>query len=70
MFEVCFAMFELVFFCFHLPQEIKIIRVDGTIHKIFEREARINLFQTDPSISVFLLTTQVDIMCCHGDSEG
>jgi hypothetical protein len=35
------------------------IRIDGTITSIAERESRINKFQTDSSYSVFLLTTQV-----------
>ncbi|KAM9831962.1 DNA excision repair protein ERCC-6-like [Neosynchiropus ocellatus] len=37
----------------------KVIRLDGTILQIAERERRISLFQTDESYSVFLLTTQV-----------
>ncbi|GBM73450.1 DNA excision repair protein ERCC-6-like [Araneus ventricosus] len=37
----------------------KVLRIDGTISKIEERERRIQLFQNDPSYSVFLLTTQV-----------
>uniref|UniRef100_A0A8C5E8C9 DNA excision repair protein ERCC-6-like n=1 Tax=Gouania willdenowi TaxID=441366 RepID=A0A8C5E8C9_GOUWI len=37
----------------------KVLRLDGTITTISERERRISLFQSDPSISVFLLTTQV-----------
>ncbi|XP_062272841.1 DNA excision repair protein ERCC-6-like [Scomber scombrus] len=37
----------------------KVMRLDGTITQIAERERRITLFQTDDSYSVFLLTTQV-----------
>ncbi|GIY80989.1 DNA excision repair protein ERCC-6-like [Caerostris darwini] len=37
----------------------KVMRIDGTISKIEERERRIQLFQTNTSYSVFLLTTQV-----------
>ncbi|XP_051250315.1 LOW QUALITY PROTEIN: DNA excision repair protein ERCC-6-like [Dicentrarchus labrax] len=37
----------------------KVIRLDGTITQIAERERRITLFQTDERYSVFLLTTQV-----------
>ncbi len=37
----------------------KVMRLDGTITQIAERERRITLFQTDRSYSVFLLTTQV-----------
>lgn len=37
------------------------MRLDGTITKMEERERRIQLFQTDPSYTVFLLTTQVCI---------
>lgn len=37
----------------------KVMRLDGTIKQITERERRISLFQMDRSYSVFLLTTQV-----------
>ncbi|XP_062393199.1 DNA excision repair protein ERCC-6-like [Sardina pilchardus] len=37
----------------------KIVRIDGTVTDLSEREKRIGRFQNDPSISVFLLTTQV-----------
>ncbi|XP_068594558.1 DNA excision repair protein ERCC-6-like [Brachionichthys hirsutus] len=37
----------------------KVMRLDGTITQIAERERRISLFQTDNRYSVFLLTTQV-----------
>ncbi|XP_035021117.1 DNA excision repair protein ERCC-6-like [Hippoglossus stenolepis] len=37
----------------------KVLRLDGTILKLAERERRIGLFQTDERYSVFLLTTQV-----------
>lgn len=37
----------------------KVMRLDGTITQIAEREKRITLFQTDKRYSVFLLTTQV-----------
>lgn len=37
----------------------KVMRLDGTITQLAERERRISLFQTDQRYSVFLLTTQV-----------
>uniref|UniRef100_A0A3Q4MHS8 Excision repair cross-complementation group 6-like n=1 Tax=Neolamprologus brichardi TaxID=32507 RepID=A0A3Q4MHS8_NEOBR len=37
----------------------KVLRLDGTITQITERERLISLFQTDRRYSVFLLTTQV-----------
>ncbi|XP_044053386.1 DNA excision repair protein ERCC-6-like isoform X2 [Siniperca chuatsi] len=37
----------------------KVMRLDGTITQIAERERRITRFQTDERYSVFLLTTQV-----------
>ncbi|XP_070821425.1 DNA excision repair protein ERCC-6-like [Chaetodon trifascialis] len=37
----------------------RVMRLDGTITQIAERERRITLFQTDHRYSVFLLTTQV-----------
>ncbi|XP_053276824.1 DNA excision repair protein ERCC-6-like [Pleuronectes platessa] len=37
----------------------KVLRLDGTITQLAERERRICLFQTDESYSVFLLTTMV-----------
>ncbi|XP_052223734.1 DNA excision repair protein ERCC-6-like isoform X2 [Dreissena polymorpha] len=37
----------------------KIMRLDGTISSVQEREQRIQKFQTDASYGVFLLTTQV-----------
>ncbi|KAJ1101518.1 hypothetical protein NDU88_006585 [Pleurodeles waltl] len=37
----------------------KVMRVDGTVTHIAERERRINMFQTNTDYSVFLLTTQV-----------
>ncbi|XP_045890721.1 DNA excision repair protein ERCC-6-like [Micropterus dolomieu] len=37
----------------------KVMRLDGTITQIAERERRITKFQTDKRYSVFLLTTQV-----------
>lgn len=37
----------------------KVMRLDGTITQLAEREKRITKFQTDKSYSVFLLTTQV-----------
>ena len=37
----------------------KVMRLDGTVKQITERERRISVFQTDGSYSVFLLTTQV-----------
>ncbi|XP_061527239.1 DNA excision repair protein ERCC-6-like [Phycodurus eques] len=40
-------------------QGFKVLRLDGTISQVAERERLITLFQTDHSYSVFLLTTQV-----------
>ncbi|XP_078519926.1 DNA excision repair protein ERCC-6-like [Lissotriton helveticus] len=37
----------------------KVMRIDGTVSHIAERERRINMFQTNTDYSVFLLTTQV-----------
>nr|XP_023686316.1 DNA excision repair protein ERCC-6-like [Paramormyrops kingsleyae] len=37
----------------------KLVRIDGTIIHLHERERRIALFQTNSSYTVFLLTTQV-----------
>ncbi|XP_027044335.1 DNA excision repair protein ERCC-6-like, partial [Pocillopora damicornis] len=37
----------------------KVIRIDGTITSTAERQHLINTFQTDPSYTCFLLTTQV-----------
>ncbi|XP_078520692.1 DNA excision repair protein ERCC-6-like [Lissotriton helveticus] len=37
----------------------KVMRIDGTVSQIAERERRINMFQTNTDYSVFLLTTQV-----------
>ncbi|XP_037368155.1 DNA excision repair protein ERCC-6-like [Talpa occidentalis] len=37
----------------------KILRIDGTVTHLVEREKRINLFQQNKDYSVFLLTTQV-----------
>ncbi|KAG8507298.1 DNA excision repair protein ERCC-6-like [Galemys pyrenaicus] len=37
----------------------KILRIDGTVTHLVEREKRINLFQKNKDYSVFLLTTQV-----------
>lgn len=37
----------------------KVMRIDGTVSHIAERERRINMFQTNNDYSVFLLTTQV-----------
>ncbi|XP_049618497.1 DNA excision repair protein ERCC-6-like [Syngnathus scovelli] len=37
----------------------KVLRLDGTITQVAERERLITLFQTDSSYAVFLLTTQV-----------
>uniref|UniRef100_H3C2W6 DNA excision repair protein ERCC-6-like n=1 Tax=Tetraodon nigroviridis TaxID=99883 RepID=H3C2W6_TETNG len=37
----------------------KVMRLDGTVKQISERERRISVFQMDSSYSVFLLTTQV-----------
>ncbi|XP_012639799.2 DNA excision repair protein ERCC-6-like [Microcebus murinus] len=40
-------------------RHFKILRIDGTITHLLEREKRINLFQQNKDYSVFLLTTQV-----------
>ncbi|XP_014399938.1 PREDICTED: DNA excision repair protein ERCC-6-like, partial [Myotis brandtii] len=40
-------------------RHFKILRIDGTITHLVEREKRINLFQQNKDYSVFLLTTQV-----------
>ncbi|XP_077571849.1 DNA excision repair protein ERCC-6-like [Stigmatopora nigra] len=40
-------------------QGFKVLRLDGSITQVTERERLITLFQTDHSYSVFLLTTQV-----------
>ncbi|XP_049623130.1 DNA excision repair protein ERCC-6-like [Suncus etruscus] len=40
-------------------RHFKILRIDGTISHLAEREKRINLFQRNKDYSVFLLTTQV-----------
>ncbi|KAL2095256.1 hypothetical protein ACEWY4_009975 [Coilia grayii] len=37
----------------------KMVRIDGTVTDLAEREKRIGCFQSDPSYAVFLLTTQV-----------
>ncbi|XP_036419789.1 DNA excision repair protein ERCC-6-like [Colossoma macropomum] len=40
-------------------RNFRMLRVDGTVTQLAERERRIALFQTDRRYSVFLLTTQV-----------
>ncbi|XP_074739018.1 DNA excision repair protein ERCC-6-like [Strix uralensis] len=40
-------------------RQFKIMRIDGTIAHLTEREKRINAFQSNKDYSVFLLTTQV-----------
>ncbi|XP_066213359.1 DNA excision repair protein ERCC-6-like isoform X1 [Saccopteryx leptura] len=40
-------------------RHFKVLRIDGTITHLAERERRINLFQQNKDYSVFLLTTQV-----------
>ncbi|XP_062845103.1 DNA excision repair protein ERCC-6-like [Trichomycterus rosablanca] len=40
-------------------RKFSVLRVDGTVTQLVERERRIALFQTDAQYSVFLLTTQV-----------
>ncbi|KAI4888058.1 hypothetical protein NFI96_019627, partial [Prochilodus magdalenae] len=40
-------------------RNFRMVRVDGTVTQLAERERRITLFQTDRRYSVFLLTTQV-----------
>ncbi|KAK1788089.1 hypothetical protein P4O66_015963 [Electrophorus voltai] len=40
-------------------RSFQLLRVDGTVTQLSEREKRITLFQTDRRYSIFLLTTQV-----------
>ncbi|XP_076843683.1 DNA excision repair protein ERCC-6-like [Brachyhypopomus gauderio] len=40
-------------------RSFRLLRVDGTVTQLAERDRRITLFQTDRRYSVFLLTTQV-----------
>ncbi|XP_053129231.1 DNA excision repair protein ERCC-6-like [Hemicordylus capensis] len=40
-------------------RHFKLVRIDGTVIHLVERERRISLFQTNRNYSVFLLTTQV-----------
>ncbi|KAM6300262.1 LOW QUALITY PROTEIN: DNA excision repair protein ERCC-6-like [Aegotheles albertisi] len=40
-------------------RRFKIMRIDGTVTHLMEREKRINAFQSNKDYSVFLLTTQV-----------
>ncbi|XP_053107665.1 DNA excision repair protein ERCC-6-like [Hemicordylus capensis] len=40
-------------------RHFKLIRIDGTVTSLAEREERIGIFQNDKGYSVFLLTTQV-----------
>ncbi|NXP44029.1 ERC6L protein, partial [Heliornis fulica] len=40
-------------------RQFKIMRIDGTVAHLTEREKRINTFQSNKDYSVFLLTTQV-----------
>ncbi|KFR15577.1 DNA excision repair protein ERCC-6-like, partial [Opisthocomus hoazin] len=40
-------------------RQFKIMRIDGTVAHLTEREKRINAFQSNKDYSVFLLTTQV-----------
>ncbi|XP_062039952.1 DNA excision repair protein ERCC-6-like [Lepus europaeus] len=40
-------------------RHFKLLRIDGTITHLLEREKRINLFQQNKDYSVFLLTTQI-----------
>ena len=37
----------------------RMCRVDGSVASAAERQARVEAFQTDPSIPIFLLTSQV-----------
>ncbi|XP_030161313.2 DNA excision repair protein ERCC-6-like [Lynx canadensis] len=45
--------------CLLKNRHFKILRIDGTITHLVEREKRINLFQQNKDYSVFLLTTQI-----------
>ncbi|XP_063165080.1 DNA excision repair protein ERCC-6-like [Candoia aspera] len=45
--------------CILTQQRIKLMRIDGTVTCLVEREERVREFQNDKSYSVFLLTTQV-----------
>uniref|UniRef100_U3KBB3 DNA excision repair protein ERCC-6-like n=1 Tax=Ficedula albicollis TaxID=59894 RepID=U3KBB3_FICAL len=40
-------------------RQFRVLRIDGTVTQLTERERRINAFQSNPDYSVFLLTTQV-----------
>ncbi|XP_040855736.1 DNA excision repair protein ERCC-6-like [Ochotona curzoniae] len=40
-------------------RHFKLLRIDGTVTHLLEREKRINLFQQNKDYSVFLLTTQI-----------
>ncbi|XP_056346999.1 DNA excision repair protein ERCC-6-like [Oenanthe melanoleuca] len=40
-------------------RQFRVLRIDGTVTHLTERERRINAFQSSPDCSVFLLTTQV-----------
>ncbi|KAJ6644784.1 hypothetical protein lerEdw1_013549, partial [Lerista edwardsae] len=42
-----------------IHRHFKIMRIDGTVTHLVEREKRIDVFQNDKDYSVFLLTTQV-----------
>uniref|UniRef100_A0AAY4AI84 DNA excision repair protein ERCC-6-like n=1 Tax=Denticeps clupeoides TaxID=299321 RepID=A0AAY4AI84_9TELE len=42
-----------------LNKDFKVLRIDGTVTHLSEREKRIAMFQTSKCYSVFLLTTQV-----------
>nr|XP_039265897.1 DNA excision repair protein ERCC-6-like isoform X4 [Styela clava] len=42
-----------------LNNKFKVMRLDGTVSKLSERELRVKKFQQDSSYDVFLLTTQV-----------
>ncbi|XP_025025693.1 DNA excision repair protein ERCC-6-like [Python bivittatus] len=45
--------------CILTQRRIKLMRIDGTVTCLVEREKRVRDFQNDKSYSVFLLTTQV-----------
>ncbi|XP_034263015.1 DNA excision repair protein ERCC-6-like [Pantherophis guttatus] len=45
--------------CILTQRRVKLVRIDGTVTCLLEREKRVKDFQTDRSYSVFLLTTQV-----------
>ena len=56
----------IVWILFWMFQDHQMLRVDGTITNPLDREKIIQLFQTDTSYNVMLMTTQV---CLEGYKE-